>query len=213
MKTSDENILDNAVTGESKAASERLSSEFNYLSLLLSEGCSPATREAAEQIENEVMELLRQHASSLSRYAARIARDRAIAQDALQETFLRYFIARAGGQRIENPRAWLFRVLANYLVDCIRKSNAMPAVELEAAAQVADSRQDVEAGYQQTEAYRCALASLSLREQECVQLRLEGFGYDEIASILQIRPGTVGALLARSLKKFRKSGLLPRRKR
>jgi len=89
----------------------------------------------------------------------------------------------------------------------------MPATDLDAAAQVADERQDVEIGYQQSEAFQSALASLSRRERECLQLRLEGFGYDEIARILQIRPGTVGALLARCLKKLRKAGLLPWRKR
>ena len=71
---------------------------------------------------------------------------------------------------------------------------------------VADIRQDVEAGYQKNESYQSALSILSPRERECVQLRLEGFGYNEIADILRIRPGTVAALLARGLKKLRQNG-------
>jgi RNA polymerase sigma-70 factor, ECF subfamily len=211
MKTSNENILRTIVEGKSATASDQFSSEKKYLSLALKENCSYAQGVAAEQIEHEVMELLRQHSPALSRYATRVVHDKEIAQDAIQETFLRYFIARADGQQIENPRAWLFRVLTNYLTDCIRKSSSMPVAGLEEAAQVADVRQDVETGYQQSEAFQCALASLSLRERECLQLRIEGFGYDEIARILQIRPGTVGALLARCWKKLRKAGLLPGR--
>ena len=45
-----------------------------------------------------------------------------------------------------------------------------------------------------------------------MQLRLEGLGYEEIADVLQIRSGTVGALLARGLKKIRESGLFTRRR-
>jgi RNA polymerase sigma factor (sigma-70 family) len=165
-----------------------------------------------DQIAGEVTELLRQHAAALSCYAAALTQDKAMVQDGIQEAFLRFFITRAQGQRIENPRAWLFRVLRNFLFDCSRKSHSMRAVSLEQAVGLADFRQDVEEGYQHNEVFKCALASLSPREKECMQLRLEGFGYGEIAQILQIRPGTVGALLDRGFRKIRKTGLLSRGK-
>jgi RNA polymerase sigma-70 factor, ECF subfamily len=166
--------------------------------------------EYAHQIELEVNDLLLKHTNALSRYASGLSWDKTLVQDGLQEVFLRYFTARIRGQKMENPRAWLFRVLRNYLLDCNRKSSTMPAVQLKEAVQIEDRRQDVEAGYQQDETFRHILMSLSAREKECMQLRLEGFGYDEIAQILQIRTGTVGALLARGLKKIRNAGLSPR---
>ena len=213
MKTSDDDTWDSLLSRGSLAASEQNCPADKSMSMPLSPGGTHCPVAPADQIENEVIELLRQHAAALSRYALTIARDSAIMQDAIQEAFLRYFIARVGGQQIGNPRAWLFRVLRNYIVDCNRESHSMRAVELEKAARVADSRQDVEARYQQNEALRRAVSFLSPREHECMQLRLEGFGYVEIAQILKIRPGTVGALLARGLKKIRKSGLLSRRRR
>jgi|WetSurMetagenome_2_1015567.scaffolds.fasta_scaffold33157_1 RNA polymerase sigma-70 factor, ECF subfamily len=213
MKISDENVFDDAINGEDAATPEQPFAEDDYSSLMPGEAYSAAREADAEQIDNEVIALLKQHAPALMRYATRIVRDKAIAQDAIQEVFFRYFITRAEGKQIENPHAWLFRVLTNYLSDCIRKSRSMPEAELKAAAEVADLRQDVESGYQQSEAIQCALASLSLRERQCLQLRLEGFGYDEIAKILNIQTGTVGALLARCLKKVRKTGLLSGRQR
>jgi RNA polymerase sigma-70 factor (ECF subfamily) len=213
MKTSDENVLGSAIVSDSRSPSARVSFQNEHSSSMPSDAYPYAREMAAKQIENEVIELLHRHAAALSRYAARIVRDKAVAQDSVQEAFLRYFISRVGGQQIENPCAWLFRVVANYLTDCIRKSSSMPAADLKAAAQVSDPRQDVEAGYQQNEAFKLALASLSPRERECMQLRLEGFGYDEIARILRVRPGTVGAMLDRGLKKIRKIGLLPGRQR
>jgi DNA-directed RNA polymerase specialized sigma24 family protein len=44
-------------------------------------------------------------------------------------------------------------------------------------------------------------------------LRLEGFGYNEIADILRIRPGTVAALLARGLKKIQEDGKVKEKQR
>jgi DNA-binding CsgD family transcriptional regulator len=46
-------------------------------------------------------------------------------------------------------------------------------------------------------------ASLTGRETACLRLRSEGRGYAEIAALMRIRPGTVGALLARGRSKIR----------
>ena len=110
------------------------------------------------QIETEVVELFRNYASALSRFAATVTRDKELAQDGIQEAFLRYFAARVGGQRVENPRAWLFRVLRNYIFDRQRKSGYLSAVGLDAAGGLADQRQDQQAKYEQTEFSKLALA-------------------------------------------------------
>jgi RNA polymerase sigma-70 factor, ECF subfamily len=160
---------------------------------------------AAAQIEAEIIQLMNDHAADLSRYARAVTREKAIVQDGVQETFLRYFIARTGGQDIRNARAWLFRVLKNYLLDCNRKAHFISMVDLKTAMDVADFSQNAEADFQQDEGIQNTLANLSPREQECVKLRLEGYGYVEIAGLLRIHSGTVAALLARGLKKIRKS--------
>jgi DNA-directed RNA polymerase specialized sigma24 family protein len=51
---------------------------------------------------------------------------------------------------------------------------------------------------------RCKmLRRLAPRELECVRLRAEGLNDAEIAEVLSIRSGTVGALLSRALGKCR----------
>jgi RNA polymerase sigma-70 factor, ECF subfamily len=205
MKSADEDLLDGFLAGRNMTASKQSSRESSWITISgLDERMNSASNTISE-IESDVNELVRLHAAALSRYAATLARDNYLVQDAVQEAFLRYFIARTSGQQMENPRAWLFRVVRNYLHDCNRKSGNMPASALEEAVNLADVRQDVEAGYQQNECFQSAISILSPREKECVLLRLEGFGYNEIAQILRIRPGTVAALLARGLKKFRQS--------
>ncbi len=163
------------------------------------------TKPGAGQIEAEIIQLMKDCGSDLARYAKAMTRERTLVQDGVQEAFLRYFIARTGGQHIKNSRAWLFRVLRNYLLDCRRRSGFESAVDLESAMDIKDLKQDVAAGYEHGESFRCALSTLSPRERECMRLRLEGFGYEEIACALRIRPGTVASLLARGLKKIRHS--------
>jgi DNA-directed RNA polymerase specialized sigma24 family protein len=46
---------------------------------------------------------------------------------------------------------------------------------------------------------------LSRREMECVRLRAEDLRYEEIAQVLGLQAGTVGALLARAHEKMRKA--------
>src|SRR5260370_2729800 len=46
---------------------------------------------------------------------------------------------------------------------------------------------------------------LSPREMECVRLRTEGLRYEEIASVLGLQAGTLGALLPSAHEKVRKA--------
>jgi RNA polymerase sigma-70 factor (ECF subfamily) len=157
------------------------------------------------QIELDIMDLYQKHSSALFRYASTTTKDPAIIQDGIQEAFLRYYIKLRTGQQVDNPRAWLACVLRNYLIDWKRKS--MASVELEAAENVKERGQDAASAYERKEALERILTYLSPRERECIQLRVAGFDYEEIARIMKIRPGTVAALLFRVLKKVQKKGL------
>jgi RNA polymerase sigma factor (sigma-70 family) len=159
-----------------------------------------------EQIEAEVLELCRQHMAPLTRYAASLTKQKSIIHKAMQDTFLRYFFTRMGGGRVENPRAWLARVLRNDILDRCRKSKLMlPLADTGISIRLPQEEELVES---QDKAFRRAMASLSYRERECLQLRVEGYVYEELAHIMQIRKGVVGALLSRALRNFRNSEAL-----
>jgi RNA polymerase sigma factor (sigma-70 family) len=144
------------------------------------------------------------HAGVLLAYAHRLTRDDALAQDALQETFLRFFISLMQGENIQNARAWLHRVAHNYVCDTLRSALVRTAVSLEEAGndRIRDERSlpGADLAAEWIEAARLLLAP---REWQCVQLRAEGFDYTEIATQLAIRPGTVGSLLHRATEKLR----------
>lgn len=146
------------------------------------------------------MEAYREHAGALSAYTHRLTFDSNLAQDAVQETFLRFFVALMQGESIRNPSAWLHKVAHNYVCETLRSSVVRASVALEEdkleTAHVAPETERVE--------WSDALEQLlAPREIECLQLRTEGFGYTEIAAHMSISPGSVGTLLHRAVRKLR----------
>jgi len=161
--------------------------------------CNPNVDQ--EQIEAEVMELCRRHMASLSRYGASLTKQKSIIHSSIQETFLRYFFTRIGGGQVVNPRIWLARFLRDEILDRCRKSNLM--IPLDKGGGRILFRQEEDSAGDQNIAFRRALASLSQRERECLQLRIEGYVCEELAQIMNIRKSAVGSLLSRALNNFR----------
>lgn len=141
----------------------------------------------------------------LMRYAWTLTGDGWLAQDAVQECFLRYFALRRQGQAIDKPRAWLMAVLRNYLLDARRKRGPAENAALEAAAGRPDPLQDPYGSLRGLELEQVLAKQLSARERDCLQLKLQGMKQSEIASALGLRNGTVGVLLSRASRKLREA--------
>ena len=154
-------------------------------------------------LEREVASVYRNHFRELLAYAVHLVRGPDIAQDAVQEAFLRYFVERRYGRSVDNPRAWLYRVVHNYLLDRQSSATAKREAPWEDAGAILDESPNPEAELAQAQAAEQLTSLLSGRELLCVRLRAEGFSYDEAAEIMGIRPGTVSALLTRAHKKLR----------
>ena len=73
-----------------------------------------------QSAREETIRAYQLHAGVLLAYAHRLTRDDALAQDALQETYLRFFLALVQGESIQNARAWLHRVAHNYVCDFLK---------------------------------------------------------------------------------------------
>lgn len=134
-------------------------------------------------------------------YALRLSRDEDLAKDALQEAFLRYFVARCADERIESPRAWMYRVVHNYLIDRMKQAEVHKECALPQS--LAYTAQLEDRCFEQ-QVLRHLETTLSRREWECFRLRTEGMRYDEIAARTNLASGTVGALISRALRKIRR---------
>ena len=155
------------------------------------------------KVEVEIVALHEEHAASLTRFAFGLTHCEDLAKDAVQETFLRYFVERRFGRVIERPRAWLFQVLRNHVLDRMSSGAATREVVDAGLDEISDPEADPEDLAQRSEIARAISAVLSLRERECMGLRYEGFSYIEIAGLMGLKIGTVGALLTRAHQKIR----------
>jgi len=165
---------------------------------------------AAAALEQEIAQLYESEAPGMLRYAATVAGNAETAQDALQEAFFRFFIARSAGRQFQSPKSWLFRVARNYIVDR-KRSFLRFEIGIESAVNVPSPVPHAGAGMTCTGItstgllQRAAQIGLSAREVDCFRLRSQGLRYEDIAGVLGLRSGTVGALLARAHGKIRQA--------
>ncbi len=168
----------------------------------MNDGATALATSGPQTLEQELIAVYQQYAPGLLRYAASLTRNPDEAHDAVQETFLRFFVERKYGRTIESPRAWLYQVLRNHLLDLIKTAATAREVSSEDLDRHPAPGISAEAMIQGEELAQQIAAKLSDREFSCLRLRTEGLGYAEIAETMGVRCGTVGALLARVHRKL-----------
>ena len=145
---------------------------------------------------NRLEELATKHENTLYRAALAILGDAQEAEDAVQETYLRYLEKRPEFRDENHEKAWLLKVTANRCKSILRARNRHPAVELLDVypAPDNDSRELVE-----------AVLELPANQRAAVHLfYYEGYTSEEIGEILGQRPGTVRSHLSRARETLRK---------
>jgi len=162
-----------------------------------------------------------EHMPSLYAAAMRMTRNRADAEDLVQETYLKAYRAFGGFEEGTNLRAWLYRILTNTFINIYRAKKRRPDesnlddVEdlylyrrlgaLEAAQAGRSAEDEVLDSFTEIEV-KSALEALPEQFRMAVLLAdVEGFQYKEIAEILDIPIGTVMSRLHRGRRALQKS--------
>lgn len=166
-------------------------------------GFAQTATDGANAIELEVAMMYEQHAAGLLRYASKLTGNFEESRDALQEIFLRYFVERSYGRRIDHPQAWLYTVLRNYAMERLKAASRTQELSPEGLESLPDRQSNPEAILRRTQLAHEMTAILSDRERDCLRLRSEGLCYADIAEAMGVRSGTVGAMLSRVAKKLR----------
>jgi len=157
---------------------------------------------------------------SLFSAAVRMTRNRADAEDLVQETFLKAYRGFGGFQEGTNLKAWLYRILTNTYINIYRAKKRRP--EESDLGEVEDlylyrklSSGDVAALGRSAEdelfelftddEVKAAVEDLPEQFRMAVLLAdIEGFSYKEIAAILDIPIGTVMSRLHRGRRGLQK---------
>lgn len=152
-----------------------------------------------------VMSAWERHAPELLGFLTRAVRDRAAAEDLLQEAFVRLVRETRAGRRPSDVRAWLFRVAANLVVSAgrrratvarwapflVRRSEAEPSTEHRALARELSAQ------------LHAALGSLSPDGRTAVLLAAHGLDTASIAAAIGRTELATRSLLCRSRLRIR----------
>src|SRR5206468_5939253 len=172
------------------------------------QGHEPSFRELVRRYERPVFSLL-----------YRMVRDRALAEDLAQETFIKVL----NGIKSYNPQfkfsSWIFKIANNAAIDHLRKRDLdtlsldgsphattpeeMSATALQLGDRGESPLQEVEAR-ELGSAIERAIAKLRPEYRACILLRhVEGPSYEELAGILDLPLGTVKTYIHRGRNELR----------
>lgn len=142
----------------------------------------------------------REHRSALLRYLFQLTNDAGLAEDIVQESYLR-LLERDGMP--DNPRSWLFRVATNLVRDHAAVEKRRRQLDQKRSLPSAPRAPDVEAETRERlNAVWRALYRLPRRDRALLLLRAQGFDYRDIADAVDIAPGSVGPLTGRALEQL-----------
>jgi len=144
---------------------------------------------------NRLENLVTRYENTLYRAALAILSNPAEAEDAVQDTFLRWLEKRPHFNDEEHEKAWMLRVTINGCKSQLRQRKRRPTVEL------------LDIYPAQTEGEKLAFEAVrTLPEKERAVIHLfyyEGYSTEEIAGLMGQRPGTVRSHLSRARSRLR----------
>jgi RNA polymerase sigma-70 factor (ECF subfamily) len=137
-------------------------------------------------------DLVRQYQGDLWRFAYHFTRDRTLADDATQETFLRAFRFLGGFRGDSRFTSWLFRIARNCAMDQLRVRKTDLQRESRAPlVATSDAQARVE--------LHAALDALTPEHREPFLLvEVFGLSYQEAADVLGVRVGTIKSRMHRA---------------
>lgn len=149
--------------------------------------------------------LFHRHYQRVYRLAYRLVGDDGEAEEIAQEAFLRLY--QRPLRRGDNVAGWLYRVATNLGYNLLRGNKRRWRREESVLAEIETTSPGaaVECHRRAEQAQvRAALARLKPQQGQLLLLRHMGFSYKELAEVLSVSPNSIGTLLVRAEKAFRR---------
>ncbi len=161
----------------------------------------------AAALRDRVAKLFEESRHDVYRYLLMLGLHPPRAQEAAQEVFLRLYATLRKGEKLENPRAWVFRVAHNLGLKIRTRQNSEASFDPQLAEQVVSRTANPESELIERERmsrFHSAVEGLSEQQRRCLLLRMEGLRYPEIGSALGISASAVGEFLRRAMVRLKK---------
>jgi RNA polymerase sigma-70 factor (ECF subfamily) len=164
-----------------------------------------AETRAALATEDGVRAVYAAHGGELFRFAVRSLNDRGLAEEAVQETFVRAWqAADRFDDNLGSLRTWLFAIIRNVVIDLSRARAVRPALAPpDSGTEIIDLTDDVDrvlGAWQVEEALRMVSEE---HRRALVEIHYRGRSYGEVASELRVPVGTVKSRVFYALKAMR----------
>jgi len=136
-------------------------------------------------------ELVRLYQAEVFRFAWHLTRDRTLAEDVTQDTFLRAFRFIRGYRGAQRFGSWLFAIARNCSMDALRKRGTVAAHDARDARVTPDASTRAELD--------AALSAVSAEHRDAFLLvEVFGLSYQEAADVLGVAVGTVKSRMFRA---------------
>ena len=164
----------------------------------------PSRRQAASTSRAQEFEMLYVESfRGVYGYIAARVQDVPTAEDLTSETFLRAWQKwppRTTAGLV--PKAWLFTIARNLVIDHYRAAGRHPAAQLDEAQVSSPDGNPAANGHLEQLALRTALKTLSPHDQDVLSLRLAGMSNREIGAILNLSEAAAGMACLRALRRL-----------
>ena len=149
--------------------------------------------------------IFRTYYAQLVAAAEYMVRDRAEAEDVVQDVMVELWRRRENIEVATSLKAYLYRAVRNRALNQLRHQKVAPRAEPEAADRIAGSPADRDFETREINmAVRKAVAGLPDRCREVFELsRIQGLSYGEIAKVMEISIKTVEAQMGKALRVLR----------
>jgi RNA polymerase sigma-70 factor (ECF subfamily) len=164
-------------------------------------------REAATPLQTLVSQLFEETRDDVYRYLLTLGLHPPVAQETVQDVFLKLYATLKKGENIQNPRGWVFRVAHNHGLKTRAHQNSEEAFDPDLEARLISPAATAEHELIERErllGFHRAVEGLSEQQKRCLFLRMEGLRYPEIASALGISASAVGEFLRRAVLRLKK---------
>jgi RNA polymerase sigma-70 factor (ECF subfamily) len=137
------------------------------------------------------------------RIIIRIINDPGRAEDAAMEVFWKLW--RTPPRKTADPGGWLYRAAVRVALDDLRRQARRRKYEsVFHPAEQKETPEDLHSEHQRRQRVRSVLAVMNRRQAELLILRSDGISYEEVAHLLGLKPASIGTLLRRAQRAFRK---------
>jgi RNA polymerase sigma-70 factor, ECF subfamily len=164
----------------------------------------------AGSAQERVIAVYEAHRESIYRFLVGHGLECSVAQEVTQDVFVDLFVALEKGVHVSSEEAWLYTVAGRAAVDYWRRERHPVWVELDLYANPtaelpsAEPSPEAQAGYRER---LCRLATgmakLPKGQRLCIQLRMQGLRYREIAELLGVSTSTAAEWLVSAVDRLR----------